>query len=240
MDLSLTHFDHSRSSTTMRVKVALWFLPFSLGLRPKQVYWPPSSKVMFHSKMEMLLWSFFPTNSTRSLYTVTCGTTPSDGITDSHTWKDQPAVNHPKGPLKTWAWMFLSNRMLLPSVWCRCHWIASWSRGSWCRCSWSMCKATLRCCHSLPPGRESSRQTSQGPEQTTGLKRKRTRSTQPSNKQIRVFPKMLNYAFKFRIQISKWQNNTIHLPGIYCVISAHAINKLIYVSWWNNFYHLNF
>lgn len=219
MDLSLTHFDHSHSSTTMRVKVALWFLPFSLGLRPKQVYWPPSSKVMFHSKMEMLLWSFFPTNSARSLYTVTCGTTPSDGITDSHTWKDQPAVNHPKGPLKTWAWMFLSNRMLLPSAWCRFHWIASWSRGSWCRYSWSMCKATLLCCHSLPPGRESSLQTSQGPEQTTCLKRKRKRSIQLSNKQISVFPRCwtipLSSEFRF-LNAKQHDSSPWHLLRNFC------------------------
>lgn len=98
--IKLTQGDDSRSSTTMSLIVALWFLPFSLGLRPKQVYSPPSSKVMFHSRMDMLLRWFLPTKSTRSRYMVTCGTTPSDGITESHTWNDQPAVNYRKGPLQ--------------------------------------------------------------------------------------------------------------------------------------------
>ena len=65
--------------------MALWFLPFSFGLRPKQVYCPASSKVMLLSKMETLLLWFFPTKSTRSLYMLTCGTDSSDSINASHT-----------------------------------------------------------------------------------------------------------------------------------------------------------
>lgn len=84
--------ERSHSSTTMRWKMALWFLSFSFGFRPKQVYRPPSSKVMFHNKMEMLFSWFFPTNSTRSLNMLTFGTTPSEGITDSQTWKDQQST----------------------------------------------------------------------------------------------------------------------------------------------------
>ncbi len=67
---------------------------------------------------------------------------------------------------------FSQTQDFLPSAWCRCHWIASWSRGSRCRYSSSMCKATLLYCRSRPPGRESSLQTSQGLEQTTCLSRR--------------------------------------------------------------------
>lgn len=95
----LSGLDHSHSSTTMSSNVALWFLPFSLGLIPKHVYWPPSSKVMFHNRMEMLLFTLLPTNSTRWRNIFTTGTTPSDCITDSHTWKDQQAVRDPEGPV---------------------------------------------------------------------------------------------------------------------------------------------
>lgn len=90
-------FDHSRSSTTMSSNVALWFLPFSLGLSPKHVYWPPSSKVMFHNRMETLLLTLLPTNSTRFRMIFTTGITPCDTITDSHTWRDQQAVRDPEG-----------------------------------------------------------------------------------------------------------------------------------------------
>lgn len=141
---------------------------------------------MFHSKMEMLLWSFFPTNSTRSRYILTCGTTPSEAITDSHTWWDQQAVSHPKRLItsdQNSERVNLSNSRFSPSAWCRCHWIASWSRGSWCRCSWSRCKATLLCCHSLLPGRESFQQTSRGPEWATCLRRKNRLKTQESASQ---------------------------------------------------------
>lgn len=94
--IKLNLWDNSHSSTTMRLKDALWFLRFSLGLRPKQMYSPPSSKVIFHSRMETLFRTFFPTNCTRSRNMETSGTASSDCITDSHTWKQQETVKNPK------------------------------------------------------------------------------------------------------------------------------------------------
>lgn len=75
---------HVLWSTTIRVKVALWLRFFSLGFLAKQVYSPWSSKVMFHSRMEMLLVFEEPTNSTRSWYTVVLGSTPSMGMSPPH------------------------------------------------------------------------------------------------------------------------------------------------------------
>lgn len=77
---------HVLWSTTMRVKTALWLRFFSFGFLAKQTYSPSSSKVMFHSRMEMLLLFEEPTNSTRSWYTLTLGSTPSTGITASHNY----------------------------------------------------------------------------------------------------------------------------------------------------------
>lgn len=168
---------HSRSSTTMRVKMALWFLPFSLGLRPKQVYWPASSKVMFHNRMETLFLWFFPTNSTLSLNIFTSGSTSSEAISASHTWQDQQqAVSHPTIPPTSYSKQIgnLSGK-LLPSSWCHCHWIASWNKGFRCRYSWHTSRVTWRCFHSLPPGREPSQQASPDHEQTTHLRKRSNR-----------------------------------------------------------------
>lgn len=77
---------HLPWSTTLRVKIALWLRFFSFGFLAKQMYSPSSSKVMFHSRMEMLLLFEEPTNSTRSWYTLTLGSTPSMGITASHNY----------------------------------------------------------------------------------------------------------------------------------------------------------
>lgn len=110
--------DHSHSSTTMRLKMALWFLPISLGFRPKQIYWPPSSKVMLDSMMETLFSWFIPTNVTRSRYTDTWGSTPSDGITDSHTWQNQKSFQ--SSLENTWLWVECRSLRALPSAGCRC------------------------------------------------------------------------------------------------------------------------
>lgn len=159
-------WDNSHSSTTMRLIDALWFLYFSLGLRPKQMYSPPSSKVIFHSRMERSLPSFFPTNCTRSRYMETSGTASSDFIVELHTWKQQETV---KGLKRLRVLQKISR--FLPSGCCRCYWTASWSKGFWCQCSWCRSRVTSRCCRSLPSDSWSSLQTSQGHESTTNLKR---------------------------------------------------------------------
>ena len=85
---------HILWSTTSRVKVALWLRFFSFGFRAKQMYCPSSSKVMFHSRMEMLLLLEEPTKSTRSWYTWTLGSTPSEGITASQSYTHTHTHTH--------------------------------------------------------------------------------------------------------------------------------------------------
>lgn len=160
----------------MRLIDALWFLYFSLGLRPKQMYSPPSSKVIFHSRMEMLLRLFFPTNCTRSRYMETSGTASSDFIVELHTWKQKKSVKDLKKVGSK-----AEIRQLLPSRCCHCYWTASWSKGFWCQCSWSRSRATTLCCHSLPPDSWSSLQTSQGHESSTNLQREEQWQKHKSN-----------------------------------------------------------
>lgn len=130
------------------------------------MYSPASSKVIFHSRMEMLFLTFFPTNSTRSRRMVTSGDESTDCMVESHTWKWQWTVSILKKVASE-----EDMRRLSPSGSCHYNWTATWSKGLWCQCSWSRCRATSPCCHLLPPGSWSSPQTSPGPERTTNLNR---------------------------------------------------------------------
>lgn len=181
-------WDNSHSSTTMRLIEALWFLYFSFGLRPKQMYSPPSSKVILDSRMETLCRSFFPTNCTRSRYIETSGTESSDFIVELHTWKQQESVKDLK-KVRTRAETRLS--VYLPSGCCRCYWTASWSKGFWCPCSWSRRRAAALCCHSLPPDSWSSIRSSQGHETSTNLQREE----QWQENQSKVVPVVFSFRF---------------------------------------------